>query len=110
MTLSRRVFVTAATALAVTGIPSVAAAAEASRYRIPVSPDDTEADLVRKASQVRPTARQIAWQALEQTAFLHFGVNTFTGLEWGTGDEDSGRVSPPAPTSASGPAPYATAV
>lgn len=56
MAVSRRVFVTGAA-----GAPAPAFAAPGSpRSRIPVSPDDTEADLVRKASQVRPTARQIA--------------------------------------------------
>jgi alpha-L-fucosidase len=34
-----------------------------------------------------PSAAQLKWHEMEMNAFVHFTTNTFTGLEWGNGDE-----------------------
>lgn len=43
---------------------------------------------------VIPAERQLRWQRMETCAFLHFTVNTFTGHEWGLGDEDPNIFAP----------------
>ena len=46
------------------------------------------------ASRLVPTSQQLEWQQMELTAFLHFGINTFTGHEWGSGKEDPKLFNP----------------
>ncbi|HEY4205497.1 MAG TPA: alpha-L-fucosidase, partial [Puia sp.] len=53
-----------------------------------------DTDIIRKAAHVTPSERQLHWQQLELTAFFHFGINTFTGREWGDGKEDISQFNP----------------
>jgi alpha-L-fucosidase len=41
-----------------------------------------------------PSPRQLAWHNDELTMFIHFGMNTFTGLGTGKGDEDEKLFNP----------------
>lgn len=41
-----------------------------------------------------PSKRQMAWQKIAYYAFVHFGPNTFTGNEWGTGQESEHLFHP----------------
>ena len=45
---------------------------------------------------VVPTKAQVEWQKNEYTMFVHFGPNTFTGAEWGSGQEKAEIFNPTA--------------
>ncbi len=41
-----------------------------------------------------PSNAQVKWHEMELNAFIHFTTNTFTGLEWGYGDEKETVFNP----------------
>ncbi|MGA9451708.1 MAG: discoidin domain-containing protein [Verrucomicrobiia bacterium] len=59
-----------------------------------ISNGDSAAVIAEKAAKVLPRANQTDWMRLERTFFLHFGVNTFNGVEWGSGHEDPSIFNP----------------
>lgn len=43
-----------------------------------------------------PRRSQLYYHEQELAAFIHFGVNTYTGSEWGSGSEDPAVFNPTA--------------
>ncbi|MFF0791878.1 hypothetical protein [Streptomyces spiralis] len=93
--------VSAAPAAAVPAAPADAAAGLGSaggRARpvsvVAVDPADTAQEIIAKAAAIVPGPPQVAWQTREITVFTHFGMNTFTGREWGSGCEDEATFAP----------------
>lgn len=79
----------------ITGLLTVAAVATVSAQefslveQVPANPENEPVNVFPL-----PTERQAKWMETEFYAFFHFGMNTFTGLEWGAGSEDEATFAP----------------
>lgn len=60
------------------------------------SPEDTLEDRLKKSAHVKPSTAQLEWMEKEYIAFIHFGPNTFSGRQWGSGREDVSAYTPAA--------------
>ncbi|MBC2866929.1 alpha-L-fucosidase [Streptomyces mexicanus] len=106
--ISRRGLLVAGTAVAAAGastaVSAAPAKAAAARGRaggrtgpvsvVAVDPADTAEEIIAKAAAIVPRPSQVAWQKREVTGFTHFGMNTFTDREWGSGCEDEATFAP----------------
>lgn len=57
-------------------------------------PNATLEEKVAMAARLVPSPQQLDWQRMELIAFIHFGMNTFTGREWGDGKENPEWFNP----------------
>lgn len=58
-------------------------------------PDNpSKEQVIELATRVRPSYRQLDYQQREMLGFIHIGMNTFTGAEWGTGKEEPSLFNP----------------
>lgn len=55
---------------------------------IEINEEDSKELIIQKAAHVVPTPNQLAALQNEFIAFIHFGPNSFTRMEWGNGMED----------------------
>ena len=51
-------------------------------------------NILEKLTAVTPDDRQLQWQKMEFYAFVHYGINSFTGREWGDGNESPAIFNP----------------
>lgn len=63
-------------------------------HSVPITAADTPETIVEKAANVVPSRLQFDFLELGFTAFIHFGINTYTGVEWGNGKENPAVFNP----------------
>ncbi|MFI0733666.1 alpha-L-fucosidase [Streptomyces sp. NPDC021225] len=94
---------TTATTAATAATATETAAGGAAGCQEPVTPApvmaveecDSPARIIEKAANIVPRPSQVAWQQRGIIGFTHFGMNTFTDREWGSGMEKESRFAPP---------------
>lgn len=76
------------------GIYRPSAATPSYVHEAPIQIDDTPEDIISKAASIVPNEPQIICHQDEFSAFIHFGINTFSGVEWGSGKEKASIFDP----------------
>ncbi|MFT3981420.1 MAG: alpha-L-fucosidase [Ferruginibacter sp.] len=84
--LKKNIFFSLLIAFSVTAMAQVGKLKPANT--IAIEKTDSREIIISKAANVIPTANQLTALKDAFIAFIHFGPNTFTGMEWGTGKED----------------------
>lgn len=64
-------------------------------HHIPIDARDRDEDIINKAASLTPNKAQLLHHLDEFNGFIHFGPNTFTGVEWGNGMEQPEIFNPP---------------
>jgi alpha-L-fucosidase len=90
----KRIFASTFLGLALTGVRALTADSIPYSTLQVIAPGDSDAVIAEKAAKVLPRPYQTAYMRLERTFFLHFGVNTFNAVEWGTGRENPSIFNP----------------
>lgn len=66
----------------------------ASAPSVKFPPNASIEEKVKLAAELAPSQKQINWQEMELTAFIHYGMNTFTDRGWGDGKESPSTFNP----------------
>lgn len=59
-----------------------------------LEPGESRESIIEKAANVVPTPRQMAYHKREFSGFIHYGPNSYTSKEWGSGMEDPAVFAP----------------
>jgi alpha-L-fucosidase len=74
----------------------VSAVLQDSVWVVTFTPGEALDSKLKKAAHVRPGPAQITWMQRERNAFMHYGMNTFHGADWGSGSEANTDFAPTA--------------